>query len=284
MLNPTIFYKERKDKLSKLFIQVKKQLGVSSMLRLTVFVLAILGIYLFYDNSNYTLLIILFAAILFLYLVSRHSDLSYQKNKLLALISINETELQVLERKFYQLPDGNEFLDQAHFYSQDIDLFGKGSFYQYCNRTSLSEGGQTLADLLTENSIEKVLEKQDAIKELSFLAEWRQDFSAVAKLIKTEVSSASLISGLKTYQPFVPNLMKWLPMVFSIFSLAVIGLYYFNYVSGWGLLLWFFIGLGIVGRYLRRINVLSQKISKAQSSFQQYQKLILLLENIEFQS
>ncbi|MGB5387941.1 MAG: DNA mismatch repair protein MutS, partial [Eudoraea sp.] len=119
--------------MSKLFIQVKKQLWVSSMVRLTVFVLAILGIYLFYDNSNYILLIVLFAAILFLYLVSRHSDLSYQKNKLLALISINETELQVLERKFYQLPDGNEFSDQGHFYSQDIDLFGKGSFYQYCN-------------------------------------------------------------------------------------------------------------------------------------------------------
>ncbi|WP_297702966.1 DNA mismatch repair protein MutS [uncultured Eudoraea sp.] len=284
MLNPITFYKERKDKLSKQHVQVKRQLWVSSMVRLTVFVLAILGIYLFYDNSNYILLIVLFAAILFLYLVSRHSDLSYQKNKLLALISINETELQVLGRKFYQLPDGNEFLDQAHFYSQDIDLFGKGSFYQYCNRTSLSEGGQTLADLLTENSIEKVIEKQDAIKELGFLAEWRQDFSAVAKLIKTEVSSASLIRGLKTYQSFVPNLMKWLPTVFSIFSLAVIGLYYFNYVSGWGLLLWFFIGLGIGGRYLRRINVLSQKISKAQSSFQQYQKLILLLENIEFQS
>ncbi len=138
MLNPTTFYKERKDKLSKLLVQVKRQLWVSSMIRLTVFVLAILGIYLFYDNSNYILLIVLFAAILFLFLVSRHTDLNYQKNKLLALISINETELQVLDRKFYQLPDGNEFIDRGHFYSQDIDLFGKGSFYQYCNRTALA--------------------------------------------------------------------------------------------------------------------------------------------------
>ncbi|MGB5781733.1 MAG: DNA mismatch repair protein MutS, partial [Eudoraea sp.] len=116
MLNPTTFYIEREDKLSKLLVQVKQQLWVSSMLRLTVFILAILGIYLFYDNSNYLLLIILFSAILFLYLVSRHSDLTYQKNKLLALISINETELQVLDRKFYDLPDGKEFIDRAHFY------------------------------------------------------------------------------------------------------------------------------------------------------------------------
>ncbi len=284
MLNPGTFYKERKDKLSKLLVQVKRQLWVSSMIRLTVFILAILGIYLFYDNSNYILLIILFAAILFLFLVSRHSDLNYKKNKLLALISINETELQVLDRKFYQLPDGNEFIDRGHFYSQDIDLFGKGSFYQYCNRTALPEGSKTLAGLLTANNIHNVIEKQEAIKELGSDAEWRQEFSAVAKLIKTEISSANLISWLKTYQPFVPGLMKTLPKVFSVLSFGIISLYFFDYVSGWGLLFWFFLGLGITGKYLSRVNALSQNTSYAQSSFQQYQKLILLLENRKFQA
>ncbi len=126
------------------------------------------------------------------------------------MISINETELQVLDRKFYDLPDGKEFIDRAHFYSQDIDLFGKGSFYQYCNRTALPEGSKTLAGLFTENNIENVIEKQEAIKELGSVAEWRQEFSAVAKLIKTEISSANLISWLKTYKPFVPNLMKYI--------------------------------------------------------------------------
>jgi len=284
MPNPAKFYIERKDKLSKLLVQVKRQLWVSSMLRLTVFILAILGIYLFYDNSNYLLLIILFSAILFLYLVSRHSDLTYQKNKLLALISINETELQVLDRKFYELPDGKEFISRGHFYSQDIDLFGKGSFYQYCNRTALPEGSKTLAGLFTENNIENVIEKQEAIKELGSAAEWRQEFSAVAGLIKTEISSANLISWLKTYQTFVPNLMKTLPAVFSVLSLAVISLYYFDYLPGWGLLFWFFLGLGITGKYLSRVNALSQNTSQAQSSFQQYQKLILLMENMKYQS
>jgi len=284
MPNPAKFYIERKDKLSKLLVQVKRQLWVSSMLRLTVFILAILGIYLFYDNSNYILLTVLFAVILFLFLVSRHSDLTYQKNKLLALISINETELQILARKFYELPDGKEFIDRGHFYSQDIDLFGKGSFYQYCNRTALPEGSKTLAGLFTENNIENVIEKQEAIKELGSVAEWRQEFSAVAKLIKTEISSANLISWLKTYQTFVPNMMKILPNVFSVLSLAVICLYYFDYLPGWGLLFWFFLGLGITVKYLSRVNALSQNTSQAQSSFQQYQKLILLLENMKYQS
>jgi len=284
MLNPAKFYRERKDKLNRLLVQVKRQLFVSSMLRLTVFGLAILGVYLFYDNSNYILIIVLIAAVLFLFLVSRHTDLNYRKSKLLALISINETELQVLDRKFYHLPDGNEFIDLAHFYSQDLDLFGKGSFYQYCNRTALDGGSKKLATLLTENNIDNVLDKQEAIKELDSAAEWRQEFSAVARLIKTEISSANLISWLKTYQPFVPNFMKILPNIFSLFSLGAIGLYYFSYLSGWGLLFWFFLGLGITGKYLRKVNILSQNTSKAHSSFRQYEKLILLLEDMNFQT
>ena len=78
--------------------------------------------------------------------------------------------------------------------------------------------------------------------------------------------------------------MKTLPAVFSVLSLAVISLYYFDYLPGWGLLFWFFLGLGITGKYLSRINAFSQNTSQAQSNFQQYQKLILLLENMKYQS
>jgi len=131
MQNPIGVYKERKDKLSNLLIQVKKQLLFSSMLRLVVFILAIFAIYFFYQHTNYILLIVLFTAMAFLFLVSRHANLNYKKDRLSTLISINETELLVLERKFYQLSEGDEFIDREHFYSQDIDLFGKGSFYQY---------------------------------------------------------------------------------------------------------------------------------------------------------
>ena len=273
MQNPKGFYRERKDKLSNLLVQVKKQLLFSSILRLVVFILAIFAIYLFNHHTNYILLIVLFTAMAFLFLVSRHANLNYKKDRLSTLISINETELLVLERKFYQLSGGNEFIDREHFYSQDIDLFGKGSFYQYCNRTTLTEGSKNLAALLTENNIENVQAKQEAIKELGSIAEWRQEFSAVAQLMKTDLSSVQLLDWLKSYKPFVPKIMNTLPNVFSVFSLGMIGLYYFDYLPGWGLLFWFFLGLGITGKYLRRVNILSENTSKAQNSFQQYQKL-----------
>lgn len=284
MLNPTEFYKERIEKLNLLLIQVKRKLFVSSMLRLVIFVLTSLGIYLFYENTNAILLIVIIAVIVFLFLVSRHSDFNHRKSKLLALISINETELQVLDRKFHHLPEGNEFSDRMHYYCQDIDLFGKGSFYQYCNRTALTEGGEMLAGLFKENSIDNVRGKQGAVQELGALAEWRQEYSAIAQLIRTEISSVKLVNWLKAYQPFIPDKFKTVPNIFSVCSLGIMGLYYFDFISGWGFLLWFFLGLAITGKYLKRINSLSQNTSRAQGNFEQYQKLILLLEELSFQS
>jgi len=46
----------------------------------------------------------------------------------------------------------------------------------------------------------------------------------------------------------------------------------------------FLVGLLITGLYVKKINQLSFDTGKVQSTFQQYQKLILEIENIEFQS
>src|SRR5690606_13298857 len=108
------------------------------------------------------------------------------RDKIGELIHLNELELRVLNRKFSDLPAGKEFEDPLHAFSQDIDLFGKGSFFQYLNRTSLKEGAIRLADILTENTIENIEEKQNAIKELTGKVKWRQEFTAVAILVKTE--------------------------------------------------------------------------------------------------
>jgi len=137
------------------------------MLRLSVFLFAILGIYFLHTDTKFVLAIGLLTIILFLYLVSRHTDLQYKRDKFKALIKINEAEIVILNRKFYDQPSGEKYKDASHYFSQDIDLFGKGSFYQYLNRTALPEGSDALADFLKENTIEGIPEKQLGIAELS---------------------------------------------------------------------------------------------------------------------
>ena len=212
------FYQSKIKEHHAQLAKVKQDLSASSILRLFLFLITATGIYICLGNIKLVLAVLILGVGLFLYLVSRHTDLQYRRDKLEALIGINKVELEVLKYEFYTLPEGNEFKDPQHHYSQDIDLFGKGSFYQYINRTALQQGSETLAAILTANAIDSIGEKQEAIQELSKMPEWRQEFSAIASLVKTDTSYAVIIQWMDGYVKFLPSFMKTLPLVFSILS------------------------------------------------------------------
>ena len=282
MQEPLSFYNEQISEYKHQLSQVKKRLYASSMLRLAIFCIAVVGIYLAYGNGKLVAGIIVGTIVLFIFLVSRHSDLQYKRDRIKALLQINSTEIEVLERKFHHLPDGKEFNRGDHYFCQDIDLFGRGSFYQYANRTALKEGGAYFSSLLLGNDIEDIPAKQEAIDELGKMPKWRQGFSAVASLVKTETPFNVIVKWLKGYQVFVPQYMSFLPTIFSLVSLVLITLYFMGLLNGWGVVVWMFLGLGITGAHLKKINKLSENTSKVQSTFHQYQKLIMQLEETEF--
>ncbi|SHJ88968.1 MutS-related protein [Pseudozobellia thermophila] len=262
----------------------KKRLYASSMLRLLVFCGAIGGLYLAYPQGKWMLALLLPAIALFLFLVTRHSRLQYRRDLLTALIDINTTELRVLRRDFHDLPDGSEFKDPLHYYSQDIDLFGRGSFYQYANRTALKQGSEIFARLLTENGIDGIELKQEAIKELAQNPEWRQRFSAIASLAKTGATTQGISDWLKGYQRFVPGVMKVIPYVFSALTLCWLVLYFMDVVPEALLITWWVVGMGITGAYLKKTMFLMEHTANAQSVFQQYHKLMVLIEDQEFEA
>lgn len=278
------FYQTQIQHYSRELSSVKKRLFASSMIRLAVFCAAGVGIYVVFGNTKWALAIVLGAIMLFLYLVSRHSDLQYKRDRLKTLIRINETEIKVLQRDFHDLPEGNEFKDPLHYFSQDIDLFGRGSFYQYANRTALRQGSDSFAGLLRENSIENIPQKQEAINELAQMPEWRQNFSAIASLTKTETSSETIVRWLTAYSAFVPKIMRLLPLIFSGISLFLFVLYFTDVVPVSVLIIWLVFGFGFTGTYTKKITRLAADTSKAQSTFQQYNKLLTLIEETEFKS
>ncbi|MFT4831818.1 MAG: hypothetical protein ACI815_001468 [Psychroserpens sp.] len=278
------FYRKRITEYTSELTRVKKLLLASSMLRLIIFLAALIGIYFSLGNTRLILGIILGTIVIFVLLVSRHADLANTKEKILALIKINDTEIKVLGRDYKELPNGNQFADPLHHFSQDIDLFGKGSFFQYTNRTTLEQGTEKLAQLFAENRIDGIEEKQEGIKELTQMAEWRQQFAAEATLVKTEISAKTITGWLNSYAFFVPRVMKYVPLLFSVLSILVVALYFMDIVSAYVLGFWVFTGLGITGSYLGKINTLSAQTGKVQTVFQQYQKLISQIEKTEFTS
>ncbi|MEK6152193.1 DNA mismatch repair protein MutS [Flavobacteriaceae bacterium 3-367] len=278
------FYNRQIQSHQEEWSRVKRQLYGSSMLRLAIFLAAVFGLYLLYGNAKGTLAVLLLTLVLFIFLVSRHTDLQYKRDKLAKLIHINQKEIKVLHRNFHHLPDGIGFQDPSHAYSQDIDLFGKGSFYQYCNRTALGEGSQLLAQMLTANTIDHIPEKQEAIKELAGMPQWRQDFLATAVLAKVETPTTSIVKWIKDYRPFMPRMMRWLPTLFSLGSLAVVSLYFLDVVPESVLIYWGVAGFIITGIYSKKISRLTAHTSKIQSTFLQYKKLLRLVEDTEFKA
>ena len=284
MTHPADFYKKQIDIHSEALRKLKRKLALSSTIRLVLFLLACFGVYFFFGNAKAVIAIIVLAIAAFIYLISKHSGLQYERDLKKALIAQNETEIEVLNRAFHHLPSGEKYKDPLHFYSQDIDLFGRGSIFQYLNRTALESGSDYLAKLFTENQIDSIPKKQQAIDELSEMSEWRQQFSAIASLVKTEVSVTHVTNWLKNYKTFVPKWIKPVSLVFSIISVGLIVLNYLDLVSGYAIAGWFFLGLAISGRYLKKVNDLSSNTSKIQSTFEQFHKLILEIENKDFSS
>jgi len=278
------FYTQEKTTQNKHLKEANKQLNLSSMLRLILFLGTAFGIYYFYPNWKIAALIGVVGFGIFLFLVSRHSDLKYKRNKIDELVKLNETELEVLNRNFSHLATGKEFEDHDHPFSQDIDLFGKGSFFQYLNRTSLKDGKKKLAAIFTENSIENIEQKQEAIKELAEKATWRQEFSAVAKLVKTETNSSNVLAWLATYKTFVPKFMFYLSWLFTAISILLIAGYYTQMVNGWFVFAWFLVGWGITGIYVKKINVMANNVGKVQDTFHQYYQLLGMIESVTFKS
>ena len=283
MKTPIEFYSERKSKYSEEIKQLTRKLTFSSLLRIFIFLMLCAVFYFFVSEIKIIVPAALALVALFIFLISRHADLKKEKDKLKALIDLNEQELKILELgDFMDLPNGLEFEQENHEFSRDIDLFGRKSFFQYLNRTSLKEGKARLARILLANKTIDIVKKQQAVKELSEKADWRQHYTATAILVKTEATSNDILKWIRNYKSFVPAYIKWLPAVFSAVSIAVLIAFYFDIIGGFQVLLWMIIGIFITGIFLKKIGDLSSMVSKAQDTFQQYHQLLAFIENEEF--
>ena len=264
--------------------KINKQLLVSSMIRLLLFVVVCLGVYLFFETTKAVVAIIIAGFVGFGFLVSRHSNLSFKKHFYKALIAIQEKELCALKRDFSDFPDGASYKNDTHFYSHDIDLFGKGSFFQYINRTATANGTKKLVKKLTDNCTDAITKKQEALKELAQKASWRHQFSAHATIATSETTTDQIVAMLKNHQFFSPKIARFLSVIFAVLSAVVFTFYFIDFISEMQLLLWFFIGLGISGFYFKKVNDLSAKMAKAQHVFYQHEHLIRLIEDESFSS
>lgn len=284
MTNSNTLYTINIEKYKKAVSKIYKQLSGLSIARLAVFLVTILGVYLTYNNWQIAITIGFLGVVAFLYLLSRYTNLKAKYNLEKALVALNEEELKIASGDFHHKNQGLVFQDPKHNFALDIDLFGRGSFFQFIDRTVINEGTQDLAKALLANNIKEIKSRQEAIKELASKLDWRQSYQAKASLIKVETKSKTIITWLQSHQSFLPLVMKWLPLAFSIASLVLIILGFTGMLPVLYIGFWLLLGLFITGRYLKKVNNLAAHTDTIRDTFRQYAQLLEGIENETFTS
>jgi len=285
-MNTPIAYYQKHLKIYKKEVQKwHKQMTALSIYRLLVFVTTAFGVYMAFSQWQVAVFIGVVGVVIFLYLLSKYNDIKTKRQFNDALVTINQDEIKILSGDFHHKNEGLEFQDPKHFYSLDIDLFGRGSFFQFINRTTIYEGTEALANALKANDINDIELRQEAIKELSSKPQWRQFYSATASLVTIETSANDIIKWLQKYQPFLPKQFKRLPLAFTIISVAVFGLVFLNVMTNQIVIgYWLLVGLAVTGYYVKKINTLASNTDKVKETFRQYASLLKLIENETFSS
>jgi hypothetical protein len=284
MNNPIAYYQEHLKTYQEKEIKLKKQMAILSTFRLLVFITISILVYISFYNWKLVIAESIIGIIVFIILLSKHSKIKSERAFYKALIEINEDEIKINGGDFHDRDQGLEFQTGNHFYSIDIDLFGRGSFFQYINRTSIKEGSERLADSLKANNIEDIQLRQAAIKELCNKPQWRQFYLAHASLVSTETSADNIVKWLLNHKPFLPKIMRWLPISFGVFSLILLALTIFNVIDKSLIGYWLLIGLAVTSIYLKKINNLSSNSDKVKETFRQYASLLKQIEGESFTS
>jgi hypothetical protein len=116
---------------------------------------------------------------------------------------MNLEELDIAKGNYLTRQNGEEYAIPHHEFSQDIDLFGRGSFFQYMNRTGLKEGAGFLAQSIQSDDISAIRKKQKAVSELSEDPAWLQRYTALAQELDNETPTAPLVHWIAQYKAFL---------------------------------------------------------------------------------
>lgn len=126
---------------------------------------------------------------------------------------------------------GERFIDPAHPYAEDLDLFGHGSVFELLSRARTRVGEETLARwLLGPAAPEVVRERQAAVTELSPSLDLREDLALLGEGVRSGEDAKALSAWAATPPWPISHALRVTAVVLSL--LAVITL--ILWITGFG--------------------------------------------------
>ena len=196
-MNPENHYTERLSLTKGQLQQVKKQIFRISMLRLTLFIAGVAGIYFFFSQTPLLIVCICLTFLPLFILVKIHNRFFIRKEWLETQARIIQEELQALSGDYSSFEDGKEYVNPEHPYSFDLDIFGRRSLFQSINRTCTFFGKDRLAKWLQNHLHEKtsIEKRQEMVREISEHTLFREQFRVAGLVHHGQSSDAEKIQA-----------------------------------------------------------------------------------------
>ncbi|WP_295767261.1 DNA mismatch repair protein MutS [uncultured Mucilaginibacter sp.] len=148
----------------------KNKVNVFSVMRLIVFALLLLLIYWSVKLDSFAVFAAgaIVSGIAFNWLVAKQAYFEKCRLYFENFKAVNQNELESIDSYGNIYPDGSKFNDDKHYYTSDLDIFGRASLYKLINRTATVAGQEKLAGWLKAPATKTViLNRQQAVQEIS---------------------------------------------------------------------------------------------------------------------
>lgn len=287
-MNPENHYTERLSLTKGQLQQVKKQIFRISMLRLTLFIAGVAGIYFFFSQTPLLIVCICLTFLPFFILVKVHNRLFIRKEWLETQARIIQEELQALSGDYSSFEDGKEYVNPEHPYSFDLDIFGRRSLFQSINRTCTFFGKVRLAEWLQNHLHEKtsIEKRQEMIREISEHTLFREQFRVAGLVHHSQSSDAEKIQAWSQspaqylHAGWVKAFIWGVPVINSLLLITSL--------AGWTSFSWLGLSFGIFlvlsFGIIKRATYIQETYGKQLKSLNGYARLITLAKAEEWKS
>lgn len=280
-------YEQRAEGFTAEARRLRQRYDQLSLLRLLLFVLAVgVAIYLWSLNWPVGAVFTLLFVAAFYRFVRRHQRIQEAARHTELLSAINTAEQSALDHHYRQYPSGQEFLDADHPYALDLDLFGPHSFFQYVCRAQTYIGQARLAGyLLAPAHPAEIAARQQAVRELAGLLDWRQHFQAYGFDTQDDPKHLRLLNQWLEDPPFVLGNRLLIASLYLIPLWTVLAILLWIYVLPWQVMLLFLIPPALIIRQtIQRVNITHQRTAHAADTLTRYAALLRQIEARKFES
>jgi hypothetical protein len=228
---------------------------------------------------NFSIFWILLPAVLFILLAVMHENVIRALKKCERAILFYERGLaRIGDQWMGKGETGERFSDPSHPYARDLDLFGKGSLFELLCDARTRVGEETLAKwLLSPAAPEEVFSRNDAITDLRYRLDLREDLATLGELVRSAVRPDSLVAWaegqllLQSRAGRVASLLLSLLWLASLVAWAVWDLGYLAFLST---------AINLASGFVYRANVRTI-VAKVETSAQDLALLSAVLTRLE---